>query len=152
MVPQPIEQYLHDHGVRFHASTHPHRTTAQETAQSAHVSGKRFAKTVVLRLAGGGYALAVLPADQWIDLDAFGASVGALVDLATEEELVPLFPGCEPGAMPPLGGLYGLPVYAHASLARVGRLVANAGTHTDVIEVDWEDYVAAEHPRIIDES
>ena len=51
--------------------------------------------------------------------------------------------------MPPLGGLYGLPVIADACLEKQKTITVNGGTHTDVIELRWEDFVQAEHPRII---
>jgi Ala-tRNA(Pro) deacylase len=151
MVPQRIERYLRDRGVSYRASGHPYRATAQEIASSAHISGKRFAKTVVLKLRDGQFALALLPADEWVDLAAFGDVLGADVDLASEEEFATLFPDCEVGAMPPFGGLYGLPVCAHACLARLDRMAVNGGTHTDVIELGWDDYVSVEHPRLIED-
>ena len=50
---------------------------------------------------------------------------------------------------PPFGGLYGLPVIADACLARQDTVAINGGTHTDVIELRWGDFVQTEHPRIV---
>ena len=148
MVPNQITSYLDERRVPYRASTHPYGVTAQEIAERVHVSGKRFGKTVVLR-SDGQYVLALLPADDWIDLPALRGVLGEGIDLAREEELTRLFPECEAGAMPPLGGLYGLPVLADACLAKQPTITVNGGTHTDVIELRWEDFVQAEHPRII---
>jgi Ala-tRNA(Pro) deacylase len=53
------------------------------------------------------------------------------VRLATEAEFSSLFPDCEPGAMPPFGSLYNLPVYVDESLAADEAIVFNAGTRRD---------------------
>lgn len=148
MIPDPIKNYLDEHGVPFRASDHPYEVTAQRTAQQAHVSGRRFGKTVVLKQEGR-YLLAVVPATKTVDLVALRDILGPGITLASEEETLALFPSCEAGAMPPLGGLYGLPVIADASLELQPTITFNAGTHTDVIELRWQDFVTAEHPRIL---
>ncbi len=148
MIPDQIRNYLDERGVAFRASTHPYGVTAQQTAQRAHVSGKRFGKTVVLKQ-GQKYVIALMPADESVDLAALCDLVGPGIELASEEELDQLFPDCEPGAMPPLGGLYGLPVMADSCLQKHPTITVNAGTHTDVIELRWDDFVQSEHPRII---
>lgn len=149
MIPDHIKSYLDRRGVAFHTAPHAYDVTAQETAAHLHVSGKRFGKTVVLKR-DGRYVMALVPANERIDLDALGRALGGAVALATEDELAPLFPGCEPGAMPPLGGLFGLPVIADACLSRQPTIALNGGTHTDAIELDWSAYAAAERPRVIE--
>jgi len=148
MIPEPITNYLYEHAVPFRASEHPYDVTAQRTAQAAHVSGRRFGKTVVLEQ-DGRYYLVVLPPTEHLDLAAARDLLGPNVRLASEAEMARLFPSCEPGAMPPLGGLWGLPVLVDACLERQPTITVNGGTHTDVIELRWDDFVAAEHPRIM---
>jgi Ala-tRNA(Pro) deacylase len=149
MVPTTIKKYLDEHGVPFHIATHSPRATAQETAATAHISGRRFAKTVLLKH-DGQYVLAIVPAAETIDFDRFRQALGGSLDLASEQELDPLFPNCETGAMPPLGGLFGLPVVADGCLAREESIAVNGGTHTDVIELRWSDFVKSEHPQILE--
>jgi Ala-tRNA(Pro) deacylase len=148
MIPDQIKSYRDRTGIPFRASTHPYGVTAQRTAEMAHVSGKTFGKAVVLRQ-GEQYVLAIVPADERIDLSALRDLIGPNVDLASEAEMSRLFPGCEEGAMPPLGGLYGLPVVADACLAKQETITMNGGTHTDVIELRWEDFERVEHPRML---
>jgi Ala-tRNA(Pro) deacylase len=148
MVPSSIKNYLDDHRVPFRTSEHPFGVTAQMTAYRAHVSGKRFGKTVVLKQ-GDRYLIAVVPASETVDINAFIDVLGPGITLASEAEMVNLFPSCEAGAMPPLGGLYGLPVVVDACLESQPTITFNGGTHTDVIELRWEDFVSSEHPRII---
>ena len=148
MVPTTIKSYLDERGVPFRGTAHPHGVTAAEVAQKAHISGKQFGKTIVLKQRDQ-YLIAVVPANEQVDLDALRDLVGPGIELASESEMAPLFPDCEAGAMPPFGGLYGIPVVADACLTKQTTLAFNGGTHTDVIELRWEDFVASEHPRII---
>lgn len=148
MIPEPIRNYLDEHSVPFRAIEHRYEVTAQHTAQEAHVSGRRFGKTVVLEQ-NGNYILVVLPATEHLDLGAARELLGGDVRLANEAEMESLFPSCEAGAMPPLGGLFGLPVVADACLEGQPTITVNGGTHTDVIELRWEDFVQAEHPRML---
>jgi Ala-tRNA(Pro) deacylase len=148
MVPEPIRSYLEERGVPFRTIEHPYGVSAQQTAIQAHVSGKRFGKTVVLKR-NGRYLILVIPADELVDFTALREQFGDGIVLATERELTQLFPDCETGAMPPLGELYGLPVVIDASFAKEGTIAVNGGTHTDVIELRWDEFVRSEHPRII---
>lgn len=148
MIPDQIRSYLEDGGVPFRAATHPCRMTAQRTAEAARISGKKFGKTVVLRQ-GDHFVMAVVPANERVDLGALREVIGTGLTLVNEQELALLFPDCEVGAMPPFGGLYGLPVVVDACLARQDTVAINGGTHTDVIELRWDDFVEAEHPRIV---
>jgi Ala-tRNA(Pro) deacylase len=149
MIPNEIKNYLDRQGVPYRQATHPYTVTAQRTAQATHVSGKQFGKTVVLRR-GKDYMIAVVPATERLDLDTLRDVLGPGIELADEREMEPLFPGCEPGAMPPLGGLYGIPVVADSCLAKYPDIEFNGGTHTDVIEMSWDDFVKSEHPRVIE--
>src|SRR6185312_10287983 len=83
MIPEPITNYLYEHAVPFRASEHPYDVTAQRTAQAAHVSGRRFGKTVVLEQ-DGRYYLVVLPATEHLDLAAARELLGPNVRLASE--------------------------------------------------------------------
>jgi Ala-tRNA(Pro) deacylase len=52
--------------------------------------------------------------------------------------------------MPPFGNLYGVPVYADASLAKDEEIVFNAGTHQDTIRMKYADFARLAQPRILD--
>ena len=76
MIAERLRHYLDTHHARYHVHSHEPRFTAQETAQVTHVSGKNFAKTVLLELHEGrpaSRALAVLPATEAVDPDRSAA-------------------------------------------------------------------------------
>jgi len=93
--------------------------------------------------------MAVLPAYSMLDLDELTANLGlGRVRLATEGEIVKLFPDSEVGAMPPFGELFNLPVYLDEGLAREKHVVFAAGTHRDAIHMRMDDYLGIAEPMI----
>lgn len=152
MIAQRLQQLLDSNQVSYRVVAHPSQPTAQEAAHSAHISGRRFAKTVLLRRGGEppSFILAVLPANQVVDLDRLSSALGVPVELASEDDLGRLFPGFEIGAMPPFGELAGIPVVADSCLEGETRIAFNAGTHTDVVEMPWDDYRRIAHPQVLE--
>src|SRR5215470_14281653 len=143
-----LKQYLDDNKVEYTLLPHPRTYTAQDTAQSAHVAGKDMAKSVVIRT-GGRFILAVLPAPKRVDLERLREVLGSNdARIADESEFASLFLGCEAGAMPPFGNLYGVEVYADRSLAQDEEIVFNACTHEDAIRMRYKDFERLANPKI----
>src|SRR5262245_15699324 len=148
MPPSQIIEFLDAKKVPYEVVPHERAYTAQGVAASAHVRGRDFAKVVIVKAADGRHVMAVIPGPRHVDLSALGGLLGSHVELAREEEFAALFPGCELGAEPPLGDLYGLPVYADESLHRDPDVVFNAGTHNEVIKMKWVDYERVVRPVV----
>jgi len=141
-----LRECLEANKVPYSVHSHPEAYTAQEIAALQHVKGRQLAKVVMVR-AGERAVMLVLPADRRVDFDKLRAALGTRdVRLAQESEFRDLFPECEVGAMPPLGNLYGVPVYADRSLEKDEEIVFNAGTHTLTAKLAWRDYVALVRP------
>ncbi len=138
-VPVSIQEFFNTRGISYTTVTHRTAFTAQEEAAVTHVPGRQWAKTVVC-YADNEPVLAVLPAHFTVDLDRLRALTGAAaVRLAEEREIASLYPECEPGAMPPLGPLYGQRVYVDRTIAADPEIVFNAGTHNDAIRIKYAD-------------
>jgi Ala-tRNA(Pro) deacylase len=60
-----------------------------------------------------------------------------------------MFPGCELGAMPPFGNLYGMNVYVAPSLTVDHQIAFNAGSHTELIKMAYADFERLVKPRIV---
>ncbi|HKW31775.1 MAG TPA: YbaK/EbsC family protein [Candidatus Acidoferrum sp.] len=142
-----LKGFLDENQIPYSVMTHTTAYTAQGAAATMQISGKELAKSVVLR-AGEEMILAVLPAPNHVRVDRLAAEVGKSVSLAIEQEFSGLFPDCEPGAMPPFGSLYNLPVYVDESLAADEAIVFNAGTHRDAIRMRYEDFVRLAKPKV----
>jgi Ala-tRNA(Pro) deacylase len=146
---QQLKEFLDSHGVKYVSVQHSLAYTAQEVAASAHVSGKEMVKTLVVKL-DGRMALVALPASEKVDLHVLRDATGAKkVELASEAEFGSYFPGCEVGAMPPFGHLYGMDTYVTESLARDKDIAFNAGTHTEVIRMAYDDFERLATPKRI---
>jgi len=143
---------LDQNQVFYRHSTHPIAYTALEVATAEHLPGHMVAKTVVF-VSEKGYAMAVLPADMWVNLDELRQAVGAQrLELATEREIGELFGDtCELGAMAPFGNgtLYELPIYVDSSLAVEDLIAVNAGTHRDVVQLRYSDFARLVKPAVI---
>lgn len=110
MPAKKLKEFLDDHHVPYELIPHSPAYTAQEIAAVAHVSGREMAKTVMLNV-DGKIEMAVLPANERLDVKQVSDAMGTdQVRLAREDEFKELFPGCETGAMPALGNLYGIEV------------------------------------------
>jgi Ala-tRNA(Pro) deacylase len=143
-----IHEFLREAHVPYTVVPHRPAFTALEEASATRVPGRDWAKVVVCFIDGEPVE-AVLPAPSVVNLDDLRELAGGReIRLADEEELRGLFPGCEIGAMPPFGPLYGQTVYVDAILAMEPRLVFNAGTHRDAISMRWTDFVKMVNPIV----
>ncbi|MBI2469290.1 MAG: YbaK/EbsC family protein [Candidatus Rokubacteria bacterium] len=143
-----LREFLEANKVAHSVHSHPEAYTAQEIAALQHVKGRQLAKVVMVK-AGAGLVMLVLPADHRVDFAKLKAVLGAgEARLAQEAEFRELFPGCELGAMPPFGNLYGIPVYADRSLEKDEEIVFSAGTHTQTAKMRFRDYVTLVKPTM----
>jgi len=143
-----VETFLTQKGVPFEKHAHTAAYTAQGLAQAQHVSGYMVAKPVVVRT-GSGFAMCVLTAPQHLDRKRVADVLREReVRLATEDEMVRLFPGCELGAEPPIGAIFGLKTVADERLKQDEYLVMQAGTHRDSIRVRRDDWERACNPIV----
>ncbi len=145
-----LKKLLDSKGVKYTTISHTTAFTAQEVAASARVPGKELAKTVIVKI-DGNYAMAVMPASCKIDFELFRQSIGAnKVELAAENEFRDLFPGCDIGAMPPFGSLYNMEVYVCRHLSEDEEIAFNAGSHTELIKMPYEDFELIVKPRQVE--
>jgi Ala-tRNA(Pro) deacylase len=146
---QRCTELLERRHIHYTHTRHANAYRAREVAAAEHVPSSKLAKTVIF-CGDSFYAMAVLPADCMLDLDELAVRLGLQrIRLATEGEIIRLFPGTEVGAMPPLGELFALPVYLDERLAKEKHIVFNAGTHRDAIHMRLDDYVRLAQPLIL---
>ena len=150
MLTRSVRNYLESRHAHYTTISHQPAFTAQEVAAATHIPGRMMAKTVMVKL-DGEMAMVVLPADRKIDLARLRHATRAhFVRLASEAEFVAMFPGCEVGAMPPLGELYGLEVIVARELAADDEIAFNGGTFTEVVKLPYAEFVRLTRPRVAD--
>ena len=140
--------YLKKNSVCYEVIEHAPAFTAHEAAVASHVPDKDLAKTLIVQT-DDKYCMVVMPADHRLDEHLLGKAIKAKhLHLAQEEDLKPLFPDCELGAMPPFGNLYALPVYIDKSLTNDDEIVFNACSHTKSVRLKMNDYLGLVKPVI----
>ena len=146
MIPQRLKKFLDEKEVPYEIVDHAEEFTAQEMAQTEHISGRKIAKTVMVR-ADGRDVMVVVPAHCRVDLLKLGAALWIEdgLSIEREDEFADLFPDCERGAMPPFGKLYGIPCFVDRSLFEEPDIWFNAGSHWESIRMS-----SAHYRRIMD--
>jgi Ala-tRNA(Pro) deacylase len=134
--------WLTDREVDYEVHEHVETMTARATARAEGVDAHTFAKVVAVRLPNGAAAFTILETTDQLDLHkAARAFAVDAVRLLTEGELAAITPGCEIGAAPAVGSLYGLPMYADHALRDDDIISFNAGSHRCSVRVEragWE--------------
>jgi len=135
-----LERWLREAGVRFRVLEHAPVFTSEEAARVRGTPPEAGAKGLVVR-AEDRYVQLVLPGDRRVDNARLRAILGTRkLRFATAEELLTLT-GCEPGAVPPFGNLFDLPVYVDEPLAARETIAFNAGSHTVSFTMRGVDFV-----------
>jgi Ala-tRNA(Pro) deacylase len=148
-LPERIRNFLDSHETAYSVTTHPNVYTARQVALAEHLPPRTVAKTVMI-FGDGEYHMLVVPASRLVDLQETRPALGLThLRLADEEELAKIFPDCELGAMPPLGPLYGFPVYLDGTLASEEHIAFNAGNHRDVIHMKTADFRRLVKPLVV---
>lgn len=149
MAKQSVKEFLDENNVNYSVIQHTPAYTAAEIAANCHISGKFLAKVVIIKI-DGKLAMVVEPANQKVNLRSLEESVGgSKVELASEYEFKDKFPNCELGAMPPFGNLYDMDVYVAERLTKDNEIAFNAGNHSELIKMSYQDFAKLVHPNII---
>lgn len=145
-----LKEFLDSNNVKYVSITHSTAYTAQEIAALTHTKGRDMAKTVIVKV-GDSLAMAVLPASFRADLEHLKEGIGVeTISLATESEFRARFPGCETGAMPPFGNLYGMPVFVDESLTKEKEIAFNAGSHNELMRLAYADFQRLVQPMVLE--
>lgn len=144
-----LAKFLDEHQIKFTTISHSVAYTAQGIAALTHIPGEEMAKTVIVKI-DDQLAMAVLPASCHVDLAMLRAGTAATtISLAHESEFMDRFPGCETGAMPPFGNLYGMPVFVDVSLTKDKEIAFNAGSHRELMRLAYDDFARLVQPTVL---
>jgi len=136
-----LKTYLERRSVAYDTVAHPHTQSSMDTASAAHIPGDQLAKAVIVRQ-DDVYLMVVVPSDYHVHLGRLHQHLGTEVGLATEEELVRLFPDCDRGAIPPLGAAYGVRTLVEKSLMRQANVYFESGDHRHLVKLSGEQFAS----------
>jgi Ala-tRNA(Pro) deacylase len=144
-----LKEFLDERNVKYVTVTHSLAFTGIEIAKSAHIPTKKLAKTIIVKIASEP-SMMVLPAAYQINLENLSQALrGDAIKLANEQEFARWFPDCEVGAMPPFGNLYDMNVYVDEKVTENDDIAFNAGTHSEIIQMQYADYERLVKPTLI---
>jgi Ala-tRNA(Pro) deacylase len=130
-------EWLASHHVEHEIHQHEPAFTARGTAVAEHIDPRTFAKVIGVAAADGRQVLLVLVATDRVDLHkARHALTTSDVRLLTEPEMAAIAPTCEVGAMPAVGDLFGLPMFADYAVRDDPVISFNAGNHHLSVRVE----------------
>jgi len=138
-IPNTVSEYLHSHEVDFTVVAHRPTVTSMETAEAAHVPGDALAKGVVLE-DGERYVLAVIPATHRLDAVALEGLLDRELRMVGEHDFSVLFRDCRRGAVPAIGGAYGVTTVVDVALATRSDVYIEAGDHENLIHVNQRGF------------
>lgn len=138
-IARKLQDYIDGKGIHYETVAHHRTSTSSQSAQAAHVPGRRLAKSVLLHHEMG-YALAVVPSSHRVELSRLQEVIDKRLGLASEDEVGQLFNDCDIGAVPPVGAAYNVPVVLDESLDEVGDVYFEGGDHRTLVHVTGGDF------------
>jgi len=129
----------------------PVRTSEEAAKTRPGYSLHQGAKAMIVKVKGRpkGFVMLVLPADLRFDNSRLKVLLEAKdIQLASENEVLELTGGVQPGAVPPFGNLFELEVLADPQLFGNEKIVFNAGDRRFSVAMKAEDYKRMVNPQI----
>jgi Ala-tRNA(Pro) deacylase len=150
-VAEQLRDYFDDHGVGYRIIAHEAAASAAEYHAILGTRYEQMPKAIFLSYRrkdreGFGYAILALQAHKRADLERVRRVLHArAVRLGSRDELREVT-GCGFGELPPVGGLFGLPLLFDQDLLAEDELYFNAGSLTASMVVRPRALVALERP------
>jgi prolyl-tRNA editing enzyme YbaK/EbsC (Cys-tRNA(Pro) deacylase) len=140
-----IVRYLRKAGIPFRVTSYP-------TPEPLPPVAVRFAPgtqlvDVHVVLVDGSPALACMPTGEPLNIAAFATQTGATVVEVSSDELRDEYRGAA-GPIPPLGGVFGVPLFVDERVLEAPRVAFRAFSENDYVELSYDDLALVEHPRI----
>ncbi len=136
-----LKAYLENADIPYELVSHPRTMTSAESAEAAHISGERLAKSVVIHHELG-HLLAVVPSTHRIDLGTLQSLAGTRLGLAAETEIGEIFADCDLGAVPPVGSAYGIDVVLEESLCDLPEVYFEGGDHRTLVRATGDAFAS----------
>jgi HD-like signal output (HDOD) protein/prolyl-tRNA editing enzyme YbaK/EbsC (Cys-tRNA(Pro) deacylase) len=143
-IPSTVRTFLANSGVRFKGRQTTPADSFEATVAQAEISLTKVVKPVIVK-SGPAFLMAVIRADQDLDLEALNTLFNREFTLCSESEIHELFPNCEQQAMPPLAEPYGLRSIVDKSIVEMHSLYFATGTEGLFISTSGAEFVATLH-------
>ncbi len=147
-----IKRYLATAGVSY--KEHPHRREAclLTLERELGLDARFIAVPTLLRSDRNGILMAVTPLSHELDLARLNGMLRRHFSIVDDTDVLSeWFDDVEPGAYPPLGNAYKMPLIVDRNLMTDQRIFFKCGTHNCLISVEGEDfqYLCASSPKAV---
>lgn len=139
-IPSTVRSFLSDRRVKCKARMTTPAESFEATVALAELPLNKVIKPVML-CSGSAYLMAIIRADQSLDIEALNTLFKRQFRLCNAGELQELFPNCDNEALPPLGEPYGLRAIIDASIDDLNTLFFSSGSHGTFIAVERERFI-----------
>ena len=148
-VPEEIKKLLDSKNTKYKFFEHAPTPTSEIAAKIRGVPLETGAKAMILR-SKGNFFMCVLRANNKIDFKKMKVILNTnSVSFATADE-VKNVAHCIPGAVPPFGNIFNMPVYCDKKLFNNEIINFNAGLQTASIQMKVEDWKSIVNPIVED--
>jgi len=137
--PLHIQQFLENRDIPYEVLVHPQVQTPRDAAAHGYIPLGQLVHAVLLEDRRGPL-LAVLAANQQLDLHALNRQLQRDLEMADPERARALFPDCDPRALPPLAEPYGVKAIVDERLYRLTELYFQPGTGTALVQMRGHDF------------
>lgn len=139
---------LESHAVEFRRFEHEPVRTSEQAARVRGTPLEQGAKALVLET-DSGLVVAVLSAARRVDYRALKRHLKSKRVQMAPAEAVREATGCEPGGVPPFGGIFGLPTLVDPGLLQLQYIDFNAGDRSRSVEMRTADYLAVSGAQVV---
>ena len=118
---------------------HDYSVSNSKSARSAHIPTSKMVKPVIFE-DFKGYVMALVPADQKVQVKQLNTITNRRMKLSSEAEIDKLFSDCELGAIPPVGDAYGITTIVDTQLSYCNNVYIESGTHTELLHLSGRSF------------
>ncbi len=144
---EEIVALLKENKIEHEVMQHEPVLTSEDAARVRNTPLAEGAKALVM-YADGKPIMVVVPADKKANTNSLKKTYNIKdLRMASKEEAETVT-RTKIGAIPPLGNLFGIPLYVDETLGNNEMVVFNAGEHTKSIRMKYRDFVTVSSPTI----
>lgn len=146
MVSQKLIKFLETGKIKYETLKHRTVYTAHDKAATLRVPQKIIGKTLAVKL-DRDFSLILIPANKNLDKERLKKTANVLrkksgqrpvknINFATEAWIKKNLKGVKVGAIPSLGGLWGLSTFVDRSLINQSKIIINGGDYNHSIKIN----------------
>ncbi|MGV6827511.1 MAG: aminoacyl-tRNA deacylase [bacterium] len=134
-----LKDYLSSLHLHYETIVHTHSDSSLRTAEYAHVSGEKVAKSVLLG-DEHSYMLVVIPASHRLEIDRLNQQTARHFEIVSEDEVESTFSDCEKGAIPAVGEAYGIDTVVDSDLLHQEDVYFESGDHEHLVHMEGDEF------------